>query len=79
VGVKEAVNRALRSMTGLEKKEEDPVEHQVEQLAESIQQLQHIIVDVELRTVPSTLQDVQDQREAIAHISVERIRAFTLE
>jgi hypothetical protein len=40
VGVKEAVNRALHSVTGLEKKEEDPVEHQVEQLVEAIQQLQ---------------------------------------
>jgi hypothetical protein len=27
--VKEAFKKALRSMTGLEKKEEEPVEHQV--------------------------------------------------
>jgi uncharacterized protein YaaN involved in tellurite resistance len=54
VGVKEAVSRALHSMTGLEKKEEDPVEHQVEKLAEAIQQLQQRIIDLELRTVPST-------------------------
>jgi hypothetical protein len=39
--VKEAVNRALRSVTGLEPtKAEDRVMHQVEQLAEAIQQLQ---------------------------------------
>jgi VIT1/CCC1 family predicted Fe2+/Mn2+ transporter len=48
VGVKEAVSRALRSVTGLEKKEEDPVEHQVEQLVEAIQQLQQRITDLEL-------------------------------
>jgi hypothetical protein len=38
--VKEAVIRALRSVTGLEKKVEEPVEQQVVQLAEAIQQLQ---------------------------------------
>jgi hypothetical protein len=38
--VKEAVNRALHSMTGLEPKEEDRVEHQVEQLTKAIQHLQ---------------------------------------
>jgi hypothetical protein len=37
VGVKESINIALRSMTGLEQKEEDPVEHQVPQIAEAIQ------------------------------------------
>jgi hypothetical protein len=63
VGVKEAITRALRSMTGLEKNEEDPVEHQVAQLVESIQQLQQRITDLELQTVSSTLQDVRDQRE----------------
>jgi VIT1/CCC1 family predicted Fe2+/Mn2+ transporter len=40
LGVKEAVSRALHSMTGLEKKVEEPVEHQVVRLAEAIQQLQ---------------------------------------
>jgi hypothetical protein len=38
--VKEAVNRALRSVTGLEPQAEDRVTHQVEKLAEAIQQLQ---------------------------------------
>jgi chromosome segregation ATPase len=79
VGVKEAVNRALRSVMGLEKKEEDPVEHQVAQLAEAIQQLQQRIADLELQTVPSTLQDVRDQREATAQSAVERIKALALE
>jgi hypothetical protein len=48
LGVKEAVDRALRSVTGLEPKAEDRVEHQVAQLAEAIQQLQQRIADLEL-------------------------------
>jgi hypothetical protein len=40
VGVKEEVCRALLSMTGLEKMEEDPMESQVVKLTEAIQQLQ---------------------------------------
>jgi hypothetical protein len=36
VGVKEAVCRALRSVTGLEKMEEDPMENQVVKLVEAI-------------------------------------------
>jgi hypothetical protein len=40
VGVKEAVSRALHSVIGLEQKEEDPVEHQVEKIAEAIQHIQ---------------------------------------
>jgi hypothetical protein len=58
VGVKEAVHRALRSVTGLEKMEEDPVESQVVKLAEAIQQLQQRIAELELQTVPSTPQEV---------------------
>ena len=37
VRVKEEVNKALLSMMGLEKKEEDPVENQAAQLSEAIQ------------------------------------------
>jgi hypothetical protein len=37
--LKEAVNRALLSMTRLELQEEDRIMHQVEKLAEAIQQL----------------------------------------
>jgi hypothetical protein len=79
LGVKEAVSKALRSMTGLDQKVEEPVEHQVAQLVEVIQQLQQKITDLELRTVPSTPQDVRDQRESTARSTVERIRAFSLE
>jgi hypothetical protein len=63
VGVKEAVNRALRSVTGLEQIEEDPVESQVAKLAAAIQQLQQRVAELELQAVPSTLQEVRDQRE----------------
>jgi hypothetical protein len=38
--VKEAVNRALHPVIGLEPQEEDQVTHQVEKLVEPIQQLQ---------------------------------------
>jgi chromosome segregation ATPase len=77
--VKEAVNRALRSVTVLEIKAEDRVTQQVNQLAEAIQQLQQCIADLELRTVPETPQDVRDQREATAQSAVERLKALTLE
>jgi hypothetical protein len=36
IGVKEAITRALRFVTGLEQMEEDPVESQVGKLVESI-------------------------------------------
>jgi hypothetical protein len=52
--VKEAVNKALCSVTGLEKKEEDPMEHKVGKLVEAIQQLQQRITYLELQIVPST-------------------------
>jgi hypothetical protein len=54
-GVKESVNIELLSITSLEHKEEEPVEHQVAQLAEAIQQLPQRIIDLELQIVPSTL------------------------
>jgi len=79
VGVKEAVSRSLRSVMGLEKKEEDPIEHQVVNLAEAIQQLQQRITYLELQSMPNTLQDVWDQREATAQSAVERIKTFTME
>jgi hypothetical protein len=64
---------------GLEKKEEDLMEHQVAHLAEAIQQLQQRIAYLQLQTLSSTLQDVRDQREATAQSAVERIRALALE
>jgi hypothetical protein len=77
--VKEAVSRALRSMTSLEQKVEELVEQQVVHLVEAIQQRQQRILDMELRTIPSTPQDVRYQREAIAQNAVERIKALAME
>jgi hypothetical protein len=79
IGVKEAVTRALRSVTGLEQMEEDPVESQVGKLVEAIQQLQQRVAELELQAVPSTLQEVRDQREETARSTVERIKALALE
>jgi TolA-binding protein len=46
--------------------EEDPVERQVGKLVEAIQQLQQRIAELELQAVPSTPQEVRDQREETA-------------
>jgi hypothetical protein len=54
VGLKQTVNREFHYVMGLEKKEEDPVDHQVAQLAKAIQQLQQRITYLEIQTIPST-------------------------
>jgi hypothetical protein len=77
--VKEEVNRALRSVTGLELQAKDRVTHQVEHLAEAVQQLQQRITYLELCTIPDTPEDVRDQREATARSTVERIKFLALE
>jgi hypothetical protein len=46
--VKEAVSSALHSVTILEKKAEEPIEHKLTHLAEAIQQLQQRITELEL-------------------------------
>jgi hypothetical protein len=48
-------------------------------LVEAIQQLQQRVTELELQTVPSTLQEVRDQREATAWSAVERIKALAME
>jgi hypothetical protein len=55
MGVKEAVTRALCSMTGLTQIEEYIMEIQVEKLVEDIQQLKERVVEMELQAVQSTL------------------------
>jgi hypothetical protein len=77
--VKEAVNRSLLTMTGLEIQAEAQVTLQVEHLAEAIQQLQQGIAYIELHTTPSTPQDVRDQREATTRSAVDRIKALSIE
>jgi hypothetical protein len=66
-------------VTGLEQMEEDPVENQVVKLVEAIQQLQQRVAELELQTVPSTPQEVRDQREETARSTVQRIKALALE
>jgi hypothetical protein len=65
MGVKEAVTRALFSMTGLEHMEEEIAESQVGKLIEVIQQLQVRIAELELQAASSTPQELQDRREEI--------------
>jgi hypothetical protein len=48
-------------MSGLEKKEEEPLECQVMKLVEVIQQLQQRVIELELQTIPSTPQEEHDQ------------------
>jgi hypothetical protein len=75
MGVKEAVTRALRSMSGLAQMEGETVG----KLIEVIQQLQARVVELELQAVPSTPQEVRDQQEETARSAVERIKALALE
>jgi vacuolar-type H+-ATPase subunit D/Vma8 len=60
IGIEEAVNGAFRSVIGLEKKAEEPIERQVMKLAEVIQQLQQRVVELELQTIPQTPQEVRN-------------------
>jgi hypothetical protein len=51
----------------------------VTQLEEVIQQLQQCIMDLELRTVPETPQEIRDLREATARSTVDRLKTLALE
>jgi hypothetical protein len=77
--VKEAVNKELHSMPGLAQEEHESVEVQVVKLTEAIQQLQARIEELEVQEVPSTPQEVRDQREEAAKNAVIRIRALASE
>jgi hypothetical protein len=59
--------------------EEETTESQVGKLVEAIQQLQARVAELELQAVPSTPQEVRDQREETARSAVERIRALATE
>jgi hypothetical protein len=67
------------SITGLEKKREEPFECQVMKLVKVIQQLQQRVVELELQTIPSTPQEVRNQRELNAQSAVERIKTLATE
>jgi hypothetical protein len=66
-------------VTGLEPKEEDQGESKVVKLVEAIQQLQQRIAYLKLQTIPSTSQEVRDQREETTRGVVHRIKALALE
>jgi uncharacterized protein with PIN domain len=76
--VKEAVSKACRSVLGLVQEEQEPVEAQVAKLAETLQQFQARIDELEARTVPSTPQEVRDQREESAKNTVASIKSLAL-
>jgi hypothetical protein len=77
--VKERVNRALLSVTVIEVQTEEQVPQQVAQLEEVIQKLQQRITDLELHAVPETPQEIRNQREAVAHSAVDRLKSLALE
>jgi hypothetical protein len=77
--MEEVVNREFCSVTGLEKKREEPFEHQVMKLAEVIQQLQQRVMELEIQTIPSTPQEVRNQRELNSQSAVERIKTLAKE
>jgi hypothetical protein len=79
IAIKEEVTRALLSMPGLAQEEPDSTEMQVGKLSEAIQQLQERVMELEIQTVPSTSQEVCDQREEAARNTVEIIRALASE
>jgi hypothetical protein len=64
---------------GLAQEEHEVVEVQVMKLVEAIQQLQERVMELELQAVPSTPQEVRDQREEAAKSIVERIRILASE
>jgi hypothetical protein len=74
---KEVVSKSIHSVLGLTQKKHETVEIQVTKLVEAIQQLQARVMELELQEVPSTLQEVRDQREESAKSVVERIRILT--
>jgi hypothetical protein len=54
------------------------MEIQVGKLAKGIQQLQARVEELQLQFVPSTLQEVRDQREETTSNAVKRINALAL-
>ena len=66
-------------MPGLTQEEQELVEVQVSKLAETIQQLQARITELEVQAVPSTPQEVHNQREEAAKNVVVMIRELASE
>jgi hypothetical protein len=77
--VKEAVSKACHSVPGLVQEDQDPGRSSSSEARETLQQLQARITDLEAQTVPSTPQEVHDQREETAKNTLIRIRTLTSE
>jgi hypothetical protein len=77
--VKEAVNKELLSVPGLAQGEHESVKVQVVKLTKAIQQLQARITELEIQEVPSTPQEVHNQREEATKNVVGRIRSLASE
>jgi hypothetical protein len=73
------VRKSLHSVPGSTQEEHEAVEVQVTKLVEAIQQLQARVMELELQAVPSTPQEVHDQREEATKSTVGRIKILTLE
>ena len=48
IGIEEDINKEFLSVTGLEKKAEEPIERQVMKLAKVVQKLQQSVVELDL-------------------------------
>jgi hypothetical protein len=77
--IKEEMNKSLHSVADLEQEEQELVDIQVVKFTEAIQQLQVRITKLEIQEVPSTPQELHNQREEEAKKVVGRIRTLTLE
>jgi hypothetical protein len=71
------LRREIFSVPGLAQEEHEAVKVQVMKLTEAIQQLQSRVMELDIQEVPSTLQEVWNQREEDAKSEVGRIRALT--
>jgi septation ring formation regulator EzrA len=76
--VKEAVSKSCLFVPELVQEEQEHVKAQLVNLAETLQQFQARIVELETQTVTSTLQEVCDQRKESAKNTVESIKSLTL-
>jgi hypothetical protein len=65
-------------MPGLAQEEQESTKAQVVKLGETLQKLQDRITKLEAQTVPSTPQEVRDQREESSKNTVSSIIALTL-
>jgi len=79
MGIREAVTRALRYVSGLAHMEAEIVKKQVGKLAETIQQMQARVAELETQAMLSIPQEVRDHREKSTRSVVERIRALASE